>query len=161
MLLLLLIIKYPLLFLLACSIAEHDMAKYVPMELLSSLSGKLCGHSDISFAKRGDTMYTQKRCNKRSTPYSQEEMARQEKFKAVSASTRARMKDPGKVMTDMEAFRAQKKYKTFYRFVFNLEWEAYEAWWLLSLENGASAYSLEFRGDEYAPTAPLPLTFNL
>ena len=127
MLLLLLIIKYPLLFLLACSIAEHEMAKYVPMELLSSLSGKLCGHSDISFAKRGDTMYTQKRCNKRSTPYSQEEMARQEKFKAVSASTRARMKDPGKVMTDMEAFRAQKKYKTFYRFVFNLEWEAYEA----------------------------------
>ena len=103
------------------------MAKYVPMELLSSLSGKLCGHSDISFAKRGDTMYTQKRCNKRSTPYSQEEMARQEKFKAVSASTRARMKDPGKVMTDMEAFRAQKKYKSFYRFVFNLEWDAYQA----------------------------------
>ena len=106
---------------------SDDMAKYVPMELLSSLSGKLCGHSDISFAKRGDTMYTQKRCNKRTSPYSQDEMARQEKFKAVSASTRARMKDPGKVMTDMEAFRAQKKYKTFYRFVFNLEWEAYEA----------------------------------
>ena len=109
------------------AIAEHDMAKYVPMELLSSLSGKLCGHSDISFAKRGDTMYTQKRCNKRTSPYSQDEMAHQEKFAAVSASTRARMKDPGKVMTDMEAFRAQKKYKTFYRFVFNLEWEAYEA----------------------------------
>ena len=71
------------------------MAKYVPMELLSSLSGKLCGHSDISFAKRGDTMYTQKRCNKRSTPYSQEEMERQEKFKAVSQAYEAICKERG------------------------------------------------------------------
>ena len=106
---------------------SDDMAKYVPMELLSSLSGKLCGHSDISFAKRGDTMYTQKRCNKRTSPYSQDEMARQEKFKAVSASTRARMKDPGKVMQDQAAFKEQSKYKTFYQYVFRQEWEAYES----------------------------------
>ena len=40
------------------------MAKIEPMDLVKSLSGKLCGHSDISFAKKGDTQYTMKRCNK-------------------------------------------------------------------------------------------------
>lgn len=101
------------------------MAKYVPMELISSMSGKLCSHSDISFAKRGDTLYTQKRCNKRTTPYSTDEVAHQTKFAAVTKSTRLRMQDPSKVTADMEAFRAQSKYKTLYRFVFNLEWEAH------------------------------------
>ena len=43
-----------------------------------------------------------------------------------SAATRLRMKDPGKVMQDQAAFKEQTKYKTFYRFVFNLEWESYE-----------------------------------
>ena len=40
--------------------------------------------------------------------------------------TRARMKDPGKVMQDQAAFKEQSKYKTFYRYVFNQEWESYE-----------------------------------
>ena len=95
---------------------------------VDKVHGKVSKSHKIGFAHRKasklnySTSYGQ-----RITPYSQDEMAHQEKFKAVCASTRARMKDPGKVMTDMEAFRAQKKYKTFYRFVFNLEWEAYEA----------------------------------
>jgi hypothetical protein len=36
------------------------------------------------------------------------------------------MKDPTKVMQDQQAFKEQSKYKTFYRFVFNQEWESYE-----------------------------------
>ena len=36
------------------------MAKIVPMDLVSSMSGKVCQHSDFSFAKRGDTQYTMK-----------------------------------------------------------------------------------------------------
>ena len=43
------------------------MAKIQPMDLVKSMSGKLCGHSDISFAKKGDTQYTMKRCNKRTS----------------------------------------------------------------------------------------------
>ena len=94
------------------------------MDLVKSLSGKLCGHSDISFAKKGDTQYTMKRCNKRTSAPSEAELAQRAKFAAVSAAVNARLKanDPA----DLAAFKAQKKYKTFYRFVFNLEWEAYE-----------------------------------
>ena len=99
------------------------MAKYTPMDLVKSLSGKICEHSDISFAKRGKTLYTQKRCNKRTSPFSPAELAHQAKFKAVAASTAARVKtaDPA----DVAAFEAQKKYDSFRSYIWALEWEAY------------------------------------
>jgi hypothetical protein len=65
------------------------MAKYIPMDLLSSLSGKVCGHSDVYFAKKGNTLYTGKRCNERKTPYSEAELARQQKFSQVRAAMAA------------------------------------------------------------------------
>ena len=99
------------------------MAKIIPMDLIGSMSGKICGHSDISVARRGETQYTMKRCNKRTTPYSQEELARQAKFKAVAASTAARVKaaDPA----DVTAFQAQKKYKSFRSYIWAQEWASY------------------------------------
>jgi hypothetical protein len=65
------------------------MAKYTPMDLIKSMSGKICGHSDISFAKRGNTLYTQKRCNPRTSPLSEEEIARQELFAQARAAVKA------------------------------------------------------------------------
>ena len=87
------------------------------------MSGKICGHSDVSFAKRGNTLYTQKRCNQRTSPYSEKELAHQAKFKAVQASTTARVKaaDPA----DVAAFKAQKKYDNFRSYIWALEWAAY------------------------------------
>ena len=105
--------------------SDDTMAKYTPMDLVKSLSGKICEHSDISFAKRGDTLYTQKRCNKRTSPYSEQELAHQAKFKAVAASTAARVKLAAP--EDMEAFKAQKKYDSFRSYIWALEWAAYTA----------------------------------
>jgi hypothetical protein len=104
------------------------MAFIKPMDLVKSMSGKICGHSDISFAKRGDTQYTMKRCNERNletNPYSPEELAHQAKFKAVAASTAARVKtaDP----EDVAAFKAQKKYKSFRSYIWAQEWADYTA----------------------------------
>ena len=50
------------------------MAKITPMDLIKSMSGKLFEHSDISFAKRGNTQYTMKRCNERTTPFTEKEL---------------------------------------------------------------------------------------
>ena len=97
---------------------------------VENASGKIFGLKQKWMAVRRLTGKRQRGCavsGERTTPYSQDEMAHQEKFKAVAAATRLRMKDPGKVMQDQAAFKEQTKYKTFYRFVFNLEWEAYEA----------------------------------
>ena len=99
------------------------MAKIVPMDLVKSMSGKICGHSDISFAKRGDTQYTMKRCNERSSEPTEQELAQRAKFGAISAAVNARLKadDPA----DLAAFKAQKKYKTLRSYFWALETEAY------------------------------------
>ena len=90
------------------------MAKYIPIDTIKSMSGKVCEHSDIYFAKRGKTLYTGKRCNPRDldkNPYSEAELARQEKFaqvrEAMAALTPEQMaeyqaafkKSPGKYTT--------------------------------------------------------------
>ena len=103
------------------------MATVVFEDPIHHISGKISKkyRTTYNYRKRSDRKYTSVP-GERITPYSQDEMAHQEKFKAVAASTRLRMKDPGKVMQDQAAFKEQSKYKTFYRYVFNLEWESYE-----------------------------------
>lgn len=101
------------------------MAKITPMDLVKSMTGKICMHSDISFAKRGNTQYTMKRCNERTTPYSEQELAHQAKFKAVAASTAVRVKN--NAPEDVAAFKAQKKYQSFRSYIWALEWADYTA----------------------------------
>ena len=109
---------------------SDDMAKVEYAFPVDKIHGKVAKHHKIGFAHRTASKknYTTS-YGKRTTPYSQDEMAHQEKFRSVTASTRARMKDPGKVMQDQAAFKEQSKYKTFYRYVFNQEWEAYTEGW--------------------------------
>ena len=101
------------------------MAKIVPMDLVKSMSGKICEHSDISFAKKGDTQYTMKRCNERTSPPSDKELAQRAKFKAVSEAVNARLK--ADAPEDLEGFKAQKKYKTMRSYLWALEWDSYVA----------------------------------
>jgi len=57
------------------------MAKYVPILLLDSLSGKLCSHSDVYFANRNGTHYTGKICNPYKGEPSALQIAQRNKFK--------------------------------------------------------------------------------
>ena len=95
------------------------------MDLVKSMSGKICGHSDISFARRGETQYTMKRCTERTSEPTEKELAQRAKFGAISAAVNARLKadDPA----DLAAFKAQKKYKTLRSYFWALETEAYVA----------------------------------
>ena len=88
------------------------MAKYVPMDLLKSLSGAICEHSDTYFAVRNGTKYTGKICNPRTSDYSQAELDRQAKFKAAHAAAIVRYNDATKQASDLAAFKNQKKKKT-------------------------------------------------
>ena len=68
------------------------MSKIIPMDLIKSMSGKLCSHSDMYFAKRGKTLYTGKRCNPRDLdkdPYTEKELAVHDKFAQVRANMKA------------------------------------------------------------------------
>jgi len=67
------------------------MAKFIPMDVLKTLYGKICGHSDMYFANRGETKYTGKMCYPRTTPFTATELARQTLFKNAVLSAKAVM----------------------------------------------------------------------
>ena len=98
------------------------MAKIKPMDLIKSMSGKICGHSDISFAKKGETQYTMKRCNPRTTPYTEAELARQQKF----AQARAAVKSLSEQQKSEYAAQFKKyhgKYSTLNGYIFAQEYK--------------------------------------
>ena len=86
------------------------------------MSGKLCGHSDISFAKKGKTQYTMKRCNPRTTPNTEAELARQEKFAQVRAAMKA-LSEEQKAEYAAQFKKSPGKYSTLNGYIFAKEYE--------------------------------------
>ena len=93
------------------------MAKIIPMVLIESMSGKVCSHSDTYFALRNGTQYTGTLCNKRTSGYSENEIANQTKFKTAQANAVTRMHDASKIAADKVAFAKQTRYKTMLGFL--------------------------------------------
>ena len=92
------------------------MAKYVPIEMVKSYSGKICEHSDVYFAKKGNTLYTGKICNPRTKPFSEQELARQTKFRQAIAAVNALPEE--QKATYATAFKNQSKYGTLRGYMF-------------------------------------------
>ena len=96
------------------------MAKFKPIDLIKSLSGKICSHSDTYFQKRARTLCTGKICNPRTKPFSAEELARQEKFTQARAAVNALTEEQKKAYeTD---FLNQKKYVSLQGYMFAQEY---------------------------------------
>lgn len=93
------------------------MSKIIPFDLIKSMHGKVCSHSDTYFAERFNTQYTGKICNPRTTPYTQEELDRQAKFKQAHTAAVTRKADSAHQADDMAKFKGQKKYKTLLGFL--------------------------------------------
>ena len=96
------------------------MAKYEPIEMVKSYSGKICEHSDVYFAKKGKTLYTGKICNPRTKAFSAEELARQEKFRQARAAVKALTSEQKAAYA--EAFANQKKYSSLQGYMFAQEY---------------------------------------
>lgn len=62
----------------------------------------------------------------RSTPYTAAELARFDKFAAVSRSTAAVLKNPQTLAQAQTEFNAQTTYKTLRNYVWHREWENYQ-----------------------------------
>ena len=99
------------------------MAKYVPMDLLSSLHGKVCGHSDVYFAERNGTRYTGKICFPRTSAPTEGEITAREKFGSVSGKVKTAMASPTEAAKYTAAFRKQNRYKTLRGYVFAQEYK--------------------------------------
>ena len=89
----------------------------------TAFRGKICKHSKIIFAQRGDTQYTSQICNPRTKAYSAEELARQAKFKNALTNANAALADATQRAEYETAFKAQNKYKTLRGFVIAKEYE--------------------------------------
>jgi len=97
------------------------MAKFKPIEVLKTLRGKVCSHSDMYFAnKKYGTRYTGKICHPRTKPFSAEELARQTKFAAATAAVKALTAEQKAAYS--ESFANQRKYKTLYGYMFAQEY---------------------------------------
>lgn len=101
------------------------MAKYVPMDLLKSLSGKICSHSDTYFANRGETKYTGKICNPRTKPFTEAELARQQLFASAHAAVKALTAE--EKTTYETAFKNQKKYSSLNGYMMAMEYAKLKA----------------------------------
>ena len=101
------------------------MSKIIPMDIIKSMSGKVCSHSDMYFAKRGKTLYTGKRCNPRDLdkdPYNEKELAVHDKFAQVRATMASLSEE--QLAEYAAAFRKNPgKYSTLNGYIFAKEYE--------------------------------------
>lgn len=96
------------------------MAKLKPMELIASLSGKVCGHSNKYFAVRNGTQYTGTICNPYTGEPTEKQIAVREKFKQTYTAMAA-LTEEQKAEYET-AFRRQKKYRSLRGYIFAQEY---------------------------------------
>lgn len=99
------------------------MSKYNLEVPFTAFSGKVCKHSKIIFKKVRQTNFTSQICNPRTKPFTEAELARQNKFRQAAAATKTALADPTTRATYEAEFKAQTKYKTLYGFVLAKEYE--------------------------------------
>ncbi len=98
------------------------MAKYEPNDLLKSLHGKVCQHSDTYFAERYGTKYTGKICHPRTSAPSEKEVATRSKFTNATAAIAALTEEEKSAYAS--AFKKNPKgYKTLRGYIFAMEYK--------------------------------------
>ena len=92
------------------------MSKIKPRELISELSGKLCGHSNKYFAVRYGTQYTGTICNPYTGEPTEKQIAVRQKFADTYAAMAALTEEQREAY--QEAFKKQKKYRSLRGYIF-------------------------------------------
>ena len=87
-----------------------------------SFRGKICKHSKIIFAQRGQTQYTSKICKPRTNTFSDAELARQTKFKTAITNANTALADATQRAAYETAFAGQNKYKSLRGYVIAQEY---------------------------------------
>ena len=89
----------------------------------TAFKGKICKHSNIIYKQVRQTQFTSQICNPRTKPFTEAELARQNKFHQAAAATKTALADPTTRTTYEADFKAQRKYQTLYGFVLAKEYE--------------------------------------
>ncbi len=96
------------------------MAKYIPMDLIKSFSGKVCKHSDTYFASRNGTLYTGKICRRNNAEPTAVQTAQRTRFAQAHAAVKALSTQDRAAY--MEAYKSNPgKYTTLNGYIFAQE----------------------------------------
>lgn len=96
------------------------MSKYIPMDLVKSLSGKVCQHSDTYFAMRNGTRYTGKICNPSTADPTAQQVAQRNRFAQTRAAIKALSQQD--IAAYAAAFKSNPgKYRTLNGYIFAKE----------------------------------------
>lgn len=98
------------------------MSQIKPMGLVESMSGKICGHSDMYFFRKNGKVFSGKICNPSTKEPTATQLAAQAKFKTARTNAKAALADTTQRAAYEEAFKSQKKYYSLYGYVFAQEY---------------------------------------
>lgn len=98
------------------------MSAIKPMGLVESMSGKICGHSDMYFFRKNGKVFSGKICNPSTKEPSAAQLAQRTKFATARANAKTALADPEQKAAYLTAFKKQRKYSDFNGFVFAQEY---------------------------------------
>ena len=98
------------------------MSQIKPNALIESMSGKICGHSDMYFFRKNGKVFSGKICNPSTKEPTATQLAAQAKFKTARTNAKAALADATQRAAYEESFKNQKKYYSLYGYVFAQEY---------------------------------------
>lgn len=98
------------------------MSQIKPNALIESMSGKICGHSDMYFFRKNGKVFSGKICNPSTKEPTAAQQAQRAKFATARANAKTALADPEQKAAYLTAFKNQKKYSDFSGYVFAMEY---------------------------------------
>lgn len=98
------------------------MSQVKPMALVESMSGKICGHSDMYFFRKNGKVFSGKICNPSTKEPTESQLAQRTKFATARANAKTALADPDQKAAYLTVFKNQKKYSDFSGYVFAMEY---------------------------------------
>lgn len=109
------------------------MARVFFIDPIDHIEGKICSHNHTIYMKRKEInkngeriAYTSRICHKHNTDPKPATIAVRNRFKAVQAAVRNRMKNGSQVIADNAAFSKQTRFKTMRAFLWDAEGKTYD-----------------------------------
>lgn len=101
---------------------QNIMSKIKPTDLVESMSGKLCGHSEYYFFRKNGKVFSGRMCNPSTKEPTANQLAQRQKFATARANAKTALANSEQKAAYMEAFKKQKKYSDFSGYVFAMEY---------------------------------------
>lgn len=96
------------------------MSQVKPMGLIESMSGSLCGHSDMYFFRKNGKVFTGKRCNPYKGEPTPNQTVQRNKFKQAREAVKVLTEE--QISAYKDAFKSQTRYVSLAGYIFAMEY---------------------------------------